>query len=122
MSDMMEYIEVEPLEEAELREWSEARWTNGQDDPADARFFGSFRTIEELKNIRPPTYNIGGLLQQGTTALLWGLPGAIKTTTAVGWWGHLSLGLDWCDAQVAKGVTFYLPLEDRAGFRARVDA
>ena len=61
-------------------------------------------------------------MQQGTTALLWGLPGTTKTTHAVDWWGRLSLGLDWCDAQVAKGISFYLPLEDRAGFRARVDA
>ncbi len=60
--------------------------------------FGSFRTVADLKQIKPPTYNIDGLLQQGTTALLWGLPGSTKTTHAIDWWARLSLGLDWCDA------------------------
>ena len=62
------------------------------------------------------------MLQQGTTALLWGLPGSTKTTHAIDWWARLSFGLDWCDAKVTKGITFYLVLEDLAGFRARVDA
>ena len=83
---------------------------------------GRFRTVADLKDIKPPGYNIDGLLQQGTTALLWGLPGTTKTTHAVDWWARLALGLDWCRASVTKGLSFYLPLEDRAGFRARIDA
>jgi hypothetical protein len=83
---------------------------------------GRFRTVADLKDIKPPGYNIDGLLQQRTTALLWGLPGTTKTTHAVDWWARLALGLDWCGASVTKGCSFYLPLEDRAGFRARIDA
>ena len=84
--------------------------------------FGRFRSVDDLKSIKPPGYNIDGFLQQGTTAVLWGLPGSTKTTHAIDWWARMSLGLDWCGAKVTKGVTFYLALEDLAGFRARVDA
>jgi hypothetical protein len=87
-----------------------------------AKGLGGFRPAKDLRNIQPPAYNIEGLLQQGTTANLWGLPGETKTTHATDWWARLSLGLPWRDKPVSRGIAAYLPLEDMSGFRARVEA
>ncbi len=105
----------------EQAEQIEVHEPNDQDDPADGPV-GRFRNVNDLKAIEPPGYNIDGILQKATTALLWGLPGSTKTTHAVDWWARLALGLPWCGAEVTKGIACYLPLEDLAGFRARVDA
>ena len=87
-----------------------------------ARIFGHFRTVIDLENIKPPECVIDGLLQQGTTAILWGLPGSTKTTHAIDWWARCALGMEWCGAKTTKGISCYLVLEDLAGFKARVDA
>ncbi len=81
-----------------------------------------FKTVADLRDIPPPTWNVAGMLQENSTAVMWGLPGSYKTTHQVDLWASTSIGRAWAGREVKSGISLYIPLEDLPGFRARVDA
>ena len=52
---------------------------------------GQFRTVGELRDIPPPKWNVKDWLQENTTAIFWGLPGAFKTTHLIAAWASTIL-------------------------------
>lgn len=82
----------------------------------------AFKTVGDLRNIPPPAWNVDGLLQENSTAVMWGLPGSYKTTHQVDLWASTAVGRPWAGRGVKPGISLYIPLEDLPGFRARVDA
>jgi len=92
--------------------------TNSESPPGPTQF----KTVADLRNIPPPAWNVDGVLQENSTAVMWGLPGSYKTTHQVDLWASTSVGQRWAGREVKPGISLYLPLEDLPGFRARVDA
>ena len=83
---------------------------------------GHLSSMAELKKIQSPAYNIEGWLQESTIAILFGLPGTIKTTHGVNFMGSITTGRPWCGRKVQQGLACYITLEDTPGLRARVEA
>ncbi|MFC7514074.1 AAA family ATPase [Herbaspirillum sp. GCM10030257] len=65
---------------------------------------------------------IDGVLEQGTSCMLFGASGSGKSFVALDWAGCVATGTDWHDQEVKPAAVFYIVGEGVAGFRRRMKA
>jgi RecA-family ATPase len=79
-------------------------------------------TRSDLRALPKPEPLIGNVLDQGTTALLYGTWGTAKTFIALDWAASVATGRDWQARESAQRRVLYVLGEGAFGFTVRVDA
>lgn len=79
-------------------------------------------TRSALRNLPDPEPLIGNVLDQGTTALLYGKWGTAKTFIALDWAACVATGKAWQDRTTEQRRVLYVVGEGAFGFKGRVDA
>jgi hypothetical protein len=75
-----------------------------------------------LRSLPNPEPLIGNVLDQGTTALLYGRHGTSKTFIALDWAASVATGRPWQGRQTERRRVLYVAAEGAFGFKRRVDA
>jgi hypothetical protein len=87
------------------------------------RLRGRLHTRSQLRDIRPPTPLIDGVLDVGTMIVLAGQFGTFKTFATVGWACSVATGTPWLGHKVVTpGPVLYVAAEGASGIQKRVDA
>jgi hypothetical protein len=87
------------------------------------RLRGRLHTRSQLRDIRPPTPLIDGVLDVGTMIVLAGQFGTFKTFATVGWACSIATGTPWLGHKVVTpGPVLYVAAEGASGIQKRVDA
>jgi hypothetical protein len=106
-------------------------WLNGEgDDAATAEveenltpvYASKILTRSDLRNLPDPEPLIDNVLDQGTTALLYGSWGTIKTFIALDWAASVATGRPWQSRASRQRRVLYVVGEGAFGFKGRVDA
>jgi hypothetical protein len=79
-------------------------------------------TRSDLLNLPDPEPMIDNVLDQGTTALLYGKWGTIKTFIAIDWAASVATGRPWQARDTQQRRVLYVVGEGAFGFKGRVDA
>lgn len=72
------------------------------------------------RDLPPPEYVVGGLLEHGGLTCIMGVPGAGKSTVALDIAAHIATGRSWQGRPVLKTKVLYLPGEGLAGVVQRL--
>ncbi|WP_172800223.1 AAA family ATPase [Mycobacterium sp. IS-1556] len=75
-----------------------------------------------LRALPDPEPLIANVLDQGTTALLYGKWGTAKTLIALDWAASVAMGRKWQGRRVAQRRVLYVAAEGAFGFKGRTDA
>lgn len=75
-----------------------------------------------LRALPKPHALIGNVLDQGTTALLYGRHGTFKTFIALDWAASVATGRRWQNRQTEQRRVLYVAGEGAFGFKQRIDA
>jgi hypothetical protein len=125
-----DYEADEPVEQF-IRERNRAKAsgkaeTNGQasesDDDGTPVLADLLLTRSDLRNLRDPEPLIDNVLDQGTTALLYGKWGTAKTFTALDWAASVATGHAWQGRKTVQRRVLYALGEGAFGFKGRVQA
>ena len=94
------------------------------DDQADDEpvYAARLLTRTALKDLPDPEPLIGNVLDQGTTALLYGRWGTAKSFIALDWAASVGTGRNWQGRPTTQSRTLYVAGEGAFGFKGRVDA
>ena len=79
-------------------------------------------TRSALRDLPDPEPLIGNVLDQGTTALLYGKWGTAKTFIALDWAACVATGKAWQDRPTEQRRVLYVVGEGAFGFKGRIDA
>jgi hypothetical protein len=79
-------------------------------------------TRSDLRNLPDPEPLIDNVLDQGTTALLYGKWGTVKTFIALDWAASVATGHSWQGRKTTQRRVLYVVGEGAFGFKGRVDA
>lgn len=112
----------------ELRQASETNgadrrdmsWADPENNP-DAMGV-PFTWARDFPKAKPPRMIVGGVLEVGSLACMFGDSNTGKSTLALDMALRLSRGAPWRDRPTTKGIVFWLSLEAAAGTRRRVTA
>lgn len=75
-----------------------------------------------IRSLPDPEPLIGNVLDQGTTALLYGKHGTFKTFVALDWAASVATGRRWQNRHTEQRRTLYVAGEGAFGFKRRIDA
>lgn len=92
------------------------------DDPITPVLSDRLLTRSALRNLPDPEPLIDNVLDQGTTALLYGKWGTAKTFIALDWAACVATGKPWQGRTVRKRRVLYVVGEGAFGFKGRMDA
>jgi AAA domain len=92
------------------------------DDDATPPFADKLLTRSDLRDLPDPEPLIDNVLDQGTTALLYGSWGTLKTFIALDWAACAATGHAWQGRTTEKRRVLYVVGEGAFGFKGRVDA
>jgi hypothetical protein len=81
-----------------------------------------FLTIEDLGNLPPPKWLVGGLFELNSLVMLVGPPGAFKSFLALDWALCMASGRSWNDRPVAPSKVLYALGEGKASLLKRLNA
>ena len=109
---------------------AEPSYTSGEDipppEPGDddgpPAYAARILTRSALKALPDPEPLIDNVLDQGTTALLYGRWGTAKTFIALDWAASVATGRNWQGRPVAQRRALYIVGEGAYGFKGRFDA
>lgn len=94
-----------------------------QDDDASRPVYASkLLTRSDLRLLPDPEPLIDNVLDQGTTALLYGKHGTAKTFIALDWAASVATGRSWQGRATAQRRVLYVVGEGAFGFKGRTDA
>jgi len=79
-------------------------------------------TRSDLRNLPEPEPLIDNVLDQGTTGLLYGKWGTLKSFIALDWAASVATGREWQGRGTVKRRVLYVAAEGAFGLKARVDA
>lgn len=79
-------------------------------------------TRSDLRNLPGPEPLIDNVLDQGTTAYLYGSWGTLKTFIALDWAASVATGRRWFGREPVQRKVLYVVGEGASGFKGRVDA
>lgn len=100
--------------------------TNGAADDLDADtapvLVDKLLSRSDLHNLPDPQPLIDNVLDQGTTALLYGSWGTAKTFVALDWAASVATGRPWQGRDTEQRKVLYVAGEGAFGFKGRVDA
>lgn len=85
-------------------------------------FANRILTRSALRDLPAPEPLIDNVLDQGTTALLYGWRGTIKTFIALDWAASVATGRRWQNRETQQRKSLYVVGEGANGFNRRVDA
>ena len=80
------------------------------------------KTLQELRQTPPPTYQIAPYIIDKSFAVLYGQPGSYKSFVSLDWALSVAHGVDWNDRPVLQGSVVYLALEGQTGLATRSEA
>ena len=80
------------------------------------------KTLSELRNTPPPTFQIADYLIDNSFACLWGAPASYKSFLALDWALSVAHGIDWNERPTMQGEVLYLAMEGQSGITVRADA
>ncbi|WP_142391499.1 AAA family ATPase [Mycobacterium sp. ENV421] len=92
------------------------------DSEARPQFADSLLTRSDLRNMPPPQPLIDNVLDQGTTALLYGKWGTCKTFIALDWAASVATGRPWQNRKTQQRRVLYIVAEGAFGFGQRAQA
>lgn len=113
-----------------LERMNEERKLNGAavlDEPADEvelnepRLSGLLLTRSDLRNLPDPEPMIDNVLDQGTTALLYGKWGTCKSFIALDWAACIASGKPWQGRAAEQRKVLYVAGEGAFGLKGRID-
>jgi len=85
-------------------------------------FGESLLTIDDVLNLPAPESLIEGVLDRGTTTMLYGAPATGKSFVALHWAWAVATGLPWLGREVRPGRALYVAAEGLSGLGERVRA
>lgn len=94
---------------------------SAESKPSSA-FDGHLLTPTSLRSLPEPTPLIENVLDQGTTALLYGKWGSSKSFIALDWASSVASGRPWQGRRTEQARVLYVVAEGAAGFAGRLDA
>lgn len=80
------------------------------------------KTLSELRNTPPPSFQIADYLIHNSFAVLYGAPATYKSFLALDWALSVAHGVDWNGRPTQQGAVLYLAMEGQAGITVRADA
>jgi len=80
------------------------------------------KTLQELRQTPPPTYQIAPYIIDKSFAVLYGQPGSYKSFLSLDWALSVAHGVDWNERPVLQGSVVYLALEGQTGLATRSEA
>lgn len=92
------------------------------DEPATPVYADAILTRSALRNLPDPQPLIGNVLDQGTTALLYGRWGTAKSFIALDWAASVGTGRNWQGRPTQQRRALYVAGEGAFGFKGRIDA
>ena len=105
---------------------TEKAQTNGEardsEEPLIPVYADKVLTRSDLLTLLDPEPLIDNVLDQSTTALLYGSWGTLKTFIALGWAASVATGISWQGRGTQQCRTLYVVAEGAFGFKVRVDA
>lgn len=104
--------------EADKRLREDVEPAAGMDNPLRA----SLVTRDELRDLRRPDSLIAGTLDMGTTVLLYGAWGALKSFLALAWVLAVAAGIPWNGRRCHPGSALYVAAEGSWGMGGRLRA
>jgi hypothetical protein len=96
--------------------------TEDFDDNPDPVLAGKLLTRSDLRNLPDPEPLIDNVLDQGTTAYLYGKWGTAKSFVALDWAACVACGKPWQGRETQQRRVLYVAGEGAFGFKGRVDA
>jgi hypothetical protein len=99
----------------------------GPDEPPDKKrsipvYADKLLTRSALRNLPDPEPLIDNVLDQGTTALLYGKWGTAKSFIALDWAASVATGRNWQGRPTVTRRVLYVLAEGAFGFKGRIDA
>lgn len=92
------------------------------DEPTTPVLADRLLTRSALRNLPDPEPLIDNVLDQGTTALLYGKWGTAKTFIALDWAASVATGRSWQDRSTQQRRVLYVVGEGAFGFKGRINA
>jgi hypothetical protein len=92
------------------------------ENPGEPKLVSQLLSRSDLKDLPDPKPLIDNVLDQGTTALLYGMWGAGKSFVALDWALSVATGHAWQGRQTEERSVLYVAAEGAFGYKARVDA
>jgi hypothetical protein len=92
------------------------------DEPTTPVLVDRLLTRSALRSLPDPQPLIDNVLDQGTTALLYGKWGTAKTFIALDWAASVATGKAWQDRTTEQCRVLYVVGEGAFGFKGRIDA
>ena len=80
------------------------------------------KTLQELRQTPPPTYQVAPYIIDKSFAVLFGQPGSYKSFLSLDWALSVAHGVDWNERPVMQGSVVYLALEGQTGLATRSEA
>ena len=80
------------------------------------------KTLQELRQTPPPTYQVAPYIIDKSFAVLFGAPASYKSFLALDWALSVAHGVDWNERPVLQGSVVYLALEGQTGLATRSEA
>ncbi|WP_413658603.1 AAA family ATPase [Paraburkholderia phenoliruptrix] len=93
-----------------------------QVEAAVPRTGGFVRAADAMAETSTVDWLIDGVMEQGTSCMLFGASGSGKSFVAIDWSCCIATGTDWHDQEVAPGAVFYIVGEGQKGFNRRLHA
>ncbi|AIP27897.1 AAA domain protein [Burkholderia thailandensis E264] len=93
-----------------------------QVEAAVPRTGGFVRAADAMAETTTVDWLIDGVMEQGTSCMLFGASGSGKSFVAIDWSCCIATGTDWHGQDVAPGAVFYIVGEGQKGFNRRLFA
>lgn len=93
-----------------------------QVEAAVPRTGGFVRAADAMAESTTVDWLIDGVMEQGTSCMLFGASGSGKSFVAIDWSCCIATGTDWHDQEVEPGAVFYIVGEGQKGFNRRLFA
>ena len=81
-----------------------------------------WKTLNDLKNMPPPSFIVAPYLVDKSFAVLFGAPASYKSFLALDWALSIAHGIDWNGRAVEQGTVAYMALEGQSGLATRAEA
>lgn len=110
------------LRDARRKGWTPARKAPGATPTREAQGFGLIHARDVIARLGPIKWRIKDFLEENTTGLFFGDPGAYKSFIALDMAFHVAAGKDWHGYAVQQGTVIYIAGEGHGGLARRFAA